>query len=712
MSRNLPRTAIFTVLACVMLSACGRHKLDDDEIQRNRIFATLIEREDRRAVENDDFIRINLQNSPYPEARVWSALALGRIGDPRGLPWLYAAFDSPYAAVRAAAAFAVGKIEERDALRTDGRTLDPRTLPELTHLLADPSADVQRRAAEAIGRCGSPADALEIARWLESSHTTGMPEGLNSMDAGITALMRLKNPATFSFLERLASSDDPAVEWRVLNALVRVDDRNARPIFLRRLRSGDPEVRFYAVRGIGICGDSGLSGLLVPYLPPVEAGSGNPVSPAVRVAAVQALGNLRSRQAVPAIESALAAAPIRDDNPDQVNFAIQAAAALGEIGAPEGEAVLASLLKVPGPVADNAVIALAKILKQRPDHFFDVARGISIADPHSRRAWARALGELGGERAILGLKEALIRATDEHAAPADLLAVPAVLSALASAGAPDLQRILQPYLVSHDGVVVRAALAAYNPPSGTRAPWTPVLEAYAGFASGSDVETKVALIDRLEPWAREPAVRTALMAILKDRDRNARIAAARLLRGSGGPEFADDPGPAEVHLTREIYEMSAAERKDRVLAILETSRGDIELELYMEDAPLTCANFLRLARQGFYNGLTFMRAVPHFVVQGGDPRNDQEGGPGYTIRCEVNLRPFERGSVGMALAGKDTGGSQFFITLAAQPHLDGSYTCFGRVLSGMLAAEHIVPGDKIIRVRIEEDVTIFDYRRY
>ncbi|MBP1601179.1 MAG: Peptidyl-prolyl cis-trans isomerase (rotamase) - cyclophilin family, partial [Acidobacteria bacterium] len=122
--------------------------------------------------------------------------------------------------------------------------------------------------------------------------------------------------------------------------------------------------------------------------------------------------------------------------------------------------------------------------------------------------------------------------------------------------------------------------------------------------------------------------------------------------------------------------------------------------------------FIRLAQSGFYNNLTFMRVVPFFVIQGGDPRNDQEGGPGYTLRCEVNMRPFERGSVGMALAGKDTGGSQFFITLSPQPHLDGGYTCFGRVISGMQAADRIIPGDVIRRVRIRHDVTMLDYRNY
>jgi cyclophilin family peptidyl-prolyl cis-trans isomerase len=158
--------------------------------------------------------------------------------------------------------------------------------------------------------------------------------------------------------------------------------------------------------------------------------------------------------------------------------------------------------------------------------------------------------------------------------------------------------------------------------------------------------------------------------------------------------------------------MAASARANRTIATIETAKGEIEFVLYLQDAPLTSANFIALAKKGFYDGLTFMRAVPGFVIQGGDPRNDQEGGPGYAIRCEINMQPFRRGSVGMALAGKDTGGSQFFITLAPQPHLDGGYTCFGRVISGMQVADRIVPGDVIRHVRIKNDVTMFDYRHY
>jgi cyclophilin family peptidyl-prolyl cis-trans isomerase/HEAT repeat protein len=130
-----------------------------------------------------------------------------------------------------------------------------------------------------------------------------------------------------------------------------------------------------------------------------------------------------------------------------------------------------------------------------------------------------------------------------------------------------------------------------------------------------------------------------------------------------------------------------------------TERGAITLELYPVDAPLTVDNFLTLASSGYYDDGHFHRVVPNFVAQDGDPRGDGNGGPPYSIRDELNPRRYERGSVGMALSGPDTGGSQYFVTHAADPHLDGRYTVFGRVIGGWNALDALVQGDHIERVR-------------
>jgi len=133
------------------------------------------------------------------------------------------------------------------------------------------------------------------------------------------------------------------------------------------------------------------------------------------------------------------------------------------------------------------------------------------------------------------------------------------------------------------------------------------------------------------------------------------------------------------------------------LVRISTSRGDMDVLLDFKETPLTSLNFLKLASKGFYNNLTFHRVVTDFVIQGGDPNGDGSGGPGYMIPSEDGM-PFERGTVGIATAGYDTGGCQFFICHSVQPHLDGNYTAFGKVIKGMEIVDNILPGDLIYKI--------------
>ncbi|CAG0964881.1 MAG: peptidyl-prolyl cis-trans isomerase [Candidatus Methanoperedens nitroreducens] len=137
-------------------------------------------------------------------------------------------------------------------------------------------------------------------------------------------------------------------------------------------------------------------------------------------------------------------------------------------------------------------------------------------------------------------------------------------------------------------------------------------------------------------------------------------------------------------------------------AILETTKGNIKFELYETEAPITTKNFIDLAQKGFYNGLTFHRVIRGFMIQGGCPKGDGTGGPGYTIRDEFHPKlKHTKGAVSMANAGPNTGGSQFFITEAPQPHLDGKHSVFGQVKEGQNVVESIKKGDKIIKVTIQ-----------
>lgn len=136
---------------------------------------------------------------------------------------------------------------------------------------------------------------------------------------------------------------------------------------------------------------------------------------------------------------------------------------------------------------------------------------------------------------------------------------------------------------------------------------------------------------------------------------------------------------------------------------METNKGTIELELYPAHAPITVNNFVFLANEGFYDGVSFHRVIKDFVIQGGDPTGTGSGGPGYRFQDETYGNPLthERGVISMSNAGRDTNGSQFFIVYKPQPHLNGKHTVFGRVTSGMDVADTIVQGDRMIKVRAE-----------
>ena len=139
-------------------------------------------------------------------------------------------------------------------------------------------------------------------------------------------------------------------------------------------------------------------------------------------------------------------------------------------------------------------------------------------------------------------------------------------------------------------------------------------------------------------------------------------------------------------------------------ASFETDRGPIKVELFPDKAPLTVANFVNLARRGFYDGLNFHRVIPDFMIQGGCPEGSGRGGPGYKFEDEANNGlGHERGVLSMANAGPGTNGSQFFITHVATPWLDGKHTVFGKVVEGIEAVDKVEQGDHIRKVTIEGD---------
>jgi cyclophilin family peptidyl-prolyl cis-trans isomerase len=282
--------------------------------------------------------------------------------------------------------------------------------------------------------------------------------------------------------------------------------------------------------------------------------------------------------------------------------------------------------------------------------------------------------------------------------------VPAVMAALVAAKAPDAEAILRARLSAQD-FTVRAAAAQGLGELKAAGSIDALRTAFQAAADEGSYTARAAIltaINRIDPVAAKPL----LEAALADHDWAVRVRAADLLKEGGTTSGITDrmrPATAGVPVDDPEWQALVVPTVSPH-AYIDTAKGTIEIELAVLDAPLTVRNFITLARKGAFNGVAIHRVVHDFVIQGGDPRGDGEGGPGYTIRDEINQRPYLRGTVGMALDWRDTGGSQFFITHSPAPHLDARYTVFGFVVDGMDVVDRIVQWDRILRVRVRDGV--------
>ncbi len=224
-----------------------------------------------------------------------------------------------------------------------------------------------------------------------------------------------------------------------------------------------------------------------------------------------------------------------------------------------------------------------------------------------------------------------------------------------------------------------------------------LIEAFTRFSRPDHFETQEHIITLLQK--RKDAITEQQFATMEKAIHSARI--AKLYKEKLRPDFIGDIKNIPVPPAYISADSALSIMDKNIIAHIKTNRGDIDVELFSSAAPLTVINFLKLASSGFYNNLSFHRVVPDFVIQGGDPNGDGSGGPGYTIPSEDRL-PFKRGTIGIATAGFDTGGSQFFICHSDQPHLRANYTAFGRVINGMQVVDAITAGDIILSVHFSK----------
>ena len=224
-----------------------------------------------------------------------------------------------------------------------------------------------------------------------------------------------------------------------------------------------------------------------------------------------------------------------------------------------------------------------------------------------------------------------------------------------------------------------------------------LLNALVHFKSSDNAETVIVLLDALKA-SKEPSLVSKVEPYLSDENNAVRLMAAQVIEKLTGtrPQVLRNDAPKPPYNLNDFTHF-----KKNPIAVLTTQYGEVELELFLNETPFTVLNFVALAERKFFDGLTFHRVVSNFVVQGGDPKGDGTGGAEHTIRSEFSPRSFERGMLGMASAGKDTESSQWFVMHAHQPHLDGRYTLFGKVLRGMAVVDRLEQGDVMSAVRIK-----------
>lgn len=615
-----------------------------------------------------------------------AALAAGRVGLVEAVEPLSRLLQDQDAEVRQMAAFALGLLGDASAR------------PVLTAALTDADAAVQGRAAEALGTIANREDAAAVSAMVQAHVRNGALAGLQPDDLqfplspqveavrlGVYALVRLASYDALAAAVLNAEGQPVSRWWPVAYALQRINDPRAAPALQTLLDTPGRYTAAFAARGLGTTKAASAAAALRGL---VDRPQGDQ---AITVQAIRALASIGDRTALPVLIKLVA------DIGGDVLLRGEAMTAVVTLAGAEEVDLFLDLLSDPLPaVRSGAIKALARLNQET---FLGVLAGLDAdRDWTVRASQAEVFATLPAELAMPRLTAML--------ADQDQRVVPAVLAAIAKVKPADVDRLLIERLKTDD-FAIRAAAADALAELGVRSAAPALVEAYRASLGDSTYAARTAIVTslhKLDPAAARPLLQEAL----RDRDWAARVAAAALLRQEAATEplaAAIRPAPQPSPAVTESEWAALASPQFSPRAFIETDKGTIELELAVLDAPLTVRNFIGLARRGFFDGIAIHRVVPDFVVQDGDPRGDGQGGPGYTIRDEINQRPYLRGTVGMALAGKDTGGSQFFITHSPQPHLDGRYTVFGSVVNGMEVVDRVAPRDVIRRVRIWDGVT-------
>ncbi len=661
-------------LAAAPLSAQDRASLGD--------LAELLAAEDRR-VYDAGFMERAAQH-PDRAVRARAAMAMGRIGERPAAPILVRLLEDRDTSVRIEAAFALGRLGERAVVPDLVRHLE--ALPEVS------AGEWAQELATALCRLGGPdADAAMVR--LFARHP---PDRTADDFATRTALLEAwwlgrasRAAAQLPEYIRRASGDD---KRNAVYSAGRLGLAAAAPALLEAAGDPDGTTRMWALRGLtAALADSArlTHEAFVSRIRPLVDDRDAPV----RINALRALASFADSTLAPS-----AAARLADRDP---NVQIQAAATLGALKGSRAIAAIMGRLIQPASFGLQRALLVA-LAQSAPDSAL-----VQAARLRADRDWLRrflaveVLGTAGTDSAKAALPGML--------ADADPRVVAAALGALAQDAEPGDTVLLgraRPFL-THPDVGVRSAATEILGRERNPALIGELVTAYRRAEQDRDGDARLAAVSglwataRTNPEARREVEAAFLAAVPRSPDALVRRAVAQRFGEDTHRRYWGAVLPVETGRSLEDYREAVRRYlfdPTRMQVRIETERGTLVLELFPSDAPLTVDNFVRLVDRRYFDNGRWHRVVPNFVIQDGDPRGDGSGGPGTAIRDEINRRRYGRGTLGMALSGPDTGGSQFFITHSPQPHLDGGYTVFGHVVSGGNVLDEIVQGDRIRRI--------------
>lgn len=694
-----------------------------------------------------------LLKSPNASVRERAALAAGRIGDKRAVPALAAMLmeSSNLGKVVSTVVFALGEIE---AAEGGSAVLD---VLKAESGFSQRDAVLLSRAVEAAGKivaANAKDESLKdlkaaIVRVIEDELKSPSPKSEVLM-AAATAVLRTRPDGGDVAVAKMLGSDDARVRADALNALTRLRSKQ-RLGDIRGLLRRDPDavVRANAARVLGAAEDKEALPLLVDY-----AINGDDLR--VRVACIRSLAALKDASVVDKLieRGTQMLIPMHGDpmplkpgekrvlKPIEVplpkNELLEIATTVGRLRAgTDDAATLAFLTKLANAdkhISSETMVAYARV---SPNGYIAMETPPSVyRDFRVASAYAQGFGEIASLKsddmnAKAGMKlTAFISSMATRVAVKDqgktMMAMPDLMQAQAALKPDNLDQILRGQMENGDVFVRAAAALLLGERPFSKENFDAVQKAFtvSMLKDKRDNDAMLAILDALAKLDKKAAVGSLLMA-LNSRDYLVRKKAFELLedkeleKTSPGIPFmlkqSREQGQDKVQkyvpvfgtklgqvLNTDLdYRRALSRKNGSIKAVLTTEKGAFTIVFNPEEAPLTVDNWVKLARAGYFNGLAVHRVVPNFVMQDGDPRGDGNGSPGWSIRCEMNMLPFDRGVVGMALSGKDTGGSQWFVTHSPQPHLDGGYTVFGYVNDkDMMVVDKIARGDKILKVVI------------